>query len=189
MILLRPQFRAKKAGFDGIELHSAHGYLLNQFFSPLSNKRKDCYNGITIEGRIRLHLEIIASLRDALGSNYPLAIRLGACDYMEGGTLISDSVAAAIEFEKAGIDLLDISGGFCSYQNPDSQEPGYFSECSKAIKNAVSIPVMLTGGIKDIQSAEALLKQQKADMIGVGRPMLKDAQWALTAISNYHKTR
>lgn len=141
--------RAKKAGFDGVEIHSAHGYLLNQFYSPLMNKRTDEYTGSTIEGRIKLHLEIISAIRQAVGKDYPIAIRLGACDYMEGGTTAEDSVIAAKEFEKAGVDLIDVSGGFCGYINPTSDKPGYFAELSKAIKDNVSIPVILTGGITD----------------------------------------
>lgn len=96
--------RAKKAGFDGVEIHSAHAYLLTQFYSPLTNKRTDQYNGQTIEGRIRLHLEIIEAVRKVVGSDYPVAIRLGASDHTEGGTTIEDSIIAAQAFEKAGIN-------------------------------------------------------------------------------------
>ncbi|MBS6195246.1 MAG: NADH:flavin oxidoreductase [Clostridiales bacterium] len=174
--------RAKTAGFDGVEIHSAHGYLLNQFYSPLTNKRIDEYTGNTIQGRIKLHLEIIRSIREAVGNDYPLALRLGACDYIEGGSTIADSILAVKEFQKAGIDFIDISGGFCGYMNPFSQKPGYFDELSKAIKDSVSIPVVLTGGIADAQAAEMLLKQEKADLIGVGRAILKDSAWARKAM-------
>ena len=176
--------RAKKAGYDGVEIHSAHGYLLNQFYSPLTNKRTDKYNGNTIEGRIRLHLEIIHSIREAVGKDYLIALRLGACDYMAGGSTIEDSIFAAKEFEKAGIDLLDISGGLCGYINPSSNEQGYFSELSKKIKENISIPVILTGGITDPETAEALLKEKKADLIGVGRAILKDNSWAEKAMKS-----
>lgn len=174
--------RAKAAGFDGVELHSAHGYLLNQFYSPLTNKRTDEYTGSTLSGRIKLHLEIIRSIREAVGNSYPLALRLGACDYMAGGSTIEDSLLAVREFEKAGIDFIDISGGFCGYINPTSKKPGYFDELSKAVKNSVSVPVVLTGGIVDAETAEMLLEQEKADLIGVGRAILKDSQWAKKAM-------
>lgn len=174
--------RAKEAGFDGVEIHSAHGYLLNQFFSPLTNKRDDAYCGRTISGRIRLHLEIIRAIRQEVGSDYPLALRLGACDYMEGGTTVADSILAAAKLEQAGIDLLDISGGFCGYTPPDTGEQGYFSQISQAVKKAVSIPVLLTGGIVDASAAEHLLMEGKADLIGVGRAILKDSQWAKHAM-------
>lgn len=174
--------RAKAAGFDGVEIHSAHGYLLNQFYSPLTNKRRDEYTGNTISGRIKLHLEIIDAIREAVGTDYPLALRLGACDYMAGGSTIEDSILAVREFEKAGIDCIDISGGFCGYINPTSHKPGYFDELSKAIKDSVSIPVVLTGGIVDAETVEMLLKQEKADLIGVGRAILKDSAWAKKAM-------
>lgn len=175
--------RAKTAGFDGVEIHSAHGYLLNQFYSPLTNKRVDKYTGNTINGRIKLHLEIIRAIRSAVGNDYPLALRLGACDYMIGGSTIEDSILAVKEFEKSGIDFIDISGGFCGYVNPTSHTPGYFGELSKAIKGSVAIPVVLTGGIVDAETAEMLLKQEKADLIGVGRAILRDSRWAQKAIS------
>lgn len=174
--------RAKAAGFDGVEIHSAHGYLLNQFFSPLTNQRTDDYCGTSIERRTRLHLEIIRAVREAVGPDYPIALRLGACDYMDGGITLQDSVLAAAEFEKAGVDLLDISGGFCRYTLPGVTEPGYFSELSEAVKKSVKIPVILTGGVIGADAAEKLLAGQKADMIGVGRAILKDSGWARRAM-------
>ncbi|HCC00444.1 MAG TPA: NADH oxidase, partial [Ruminococcaceae bacterium] len=178
----RAAVRAKKAGYDGVEIHSAHGYLLNQFFSPLTNKRNDQYKGTTIAGRIHLHLEVIQAVRKAVGADYPLSLRLGASDYMEGGTTVQDSVAAAKEFEKAGVNLLSISGGFCRFNRPGVKKPGYFSELSEAIKKAVHIPVIVTGGVAKAADAEKLLEDQKADLIGVGRALLKDPEWAKAAI-------
>lgn len=169
--------RAKEAGFDGVEIHSAHGYLLNQFFSPLTNKRTDKYNGNTIEGRTKIHLEIIEKIKEEVGEDYPIALRLGASDFDNEGTQIEDSVEASKLFEKAGVDLLDISGGFTGFFNPLSKEPGYFKELSKAIKDNVNIPVILTGGITTAEQAENLLTEEDADLIGVGRALLKDSDW------------
>lgn len=174
--------RVKKAGFDGVEIHSAHGYLLNQFYSPLANKRTDEYGAHTIHSRLKLHLEVIKAVREAVGADYPVALRLGACDYMDGGSTLEDSVAAAKILEEAGIDLLDISGGICGYVRPDTQEQGYFSELTEAVKKVVHIPVILTGGITDGNAAESLLELGKADMIGVGRAMFKDSAWAENAM-------
>jgi len=174
--------RAKKANYDGIEIHSAHRYLLNQFYSPLTNHRLDEYCGNTIQGRIKLHLDIIQSIRKVVGKDYPIALRLGGCDYMENGITIQDSVIAAKLLENAGLDLLDISGGFSTFINPYSNKQGYFSEISEKIKEVVSIPVILTGGIIDPKFAEQLLQDKKADMIGVGRAILKDSSWAKKAI-------
>ena len=126
--------RAKKAGFDGVEIHAAHAYLLTQFYSPLTNKREDQYNGYSLEGRIRLHLEIIAAVRQAVGSDFPIALRLGASDYATGGATIEDSILAGEAFEQAGVDLLDISGGLTSYINPNNSAQGYFSDLTEAIK-------------------------------------------------------
>lgn len=173
--------RAKKAGYDGVEIHAAHAYLLTQFYSPLTNKREDQYNGYSIEGRIKLHLEIIHAVREVVGSDFPIAIRLGASDHATGGTTIEDSLLAVKAFEKAGIDLLDISGGFSSYVNPNSTEQGYFSDMTEAIKRNVEIPVILTGGIVEASVAEKLLREEKADMIGVGRAIFKDSNWAKQA--------
>lgn len=170
--------RAKAAGFDGVEIHAAHGYLLNQFYSPLTNKRTDAYTGSSIGGRIKLHLEIIHAIRNAVGNDYPVGLRLGACDYMDGGSTIEDSVLAAKEFENAGIDFIDISGGLRGYTNPNSHRQGYFDELSKPIMKVVSIPVILTGGVVDAAAAELLLSEGKANLIGVGRAILKDSGWA-----------
>ncbi|GBG57575.1 2,4-dienoyl-CoA reductase [Sporomusaceae bacterium FL31] len=174
--------RVKAAGFDGVEIHSAHGYLLNQFFSPLTNQRTDDYGG-SVEARIRIHLQVIEAVRQAVGPDYPILLRLGAADFVEGGSTIQDSQIAAREFEKAGINMLDISGGFSGYINPDNNQPGYFSSLSAAIKEVVSIPVILTGGITTAQAAEELLAAGKADLIGVGRAILQDSQWVKNAIA------
>lgn len=173
--------RVKEAGYDGVEIHSAHGYLLNQFYSPLSNKRDDVYTGSTLEGRMRLHGEVIAAVREEVGPDFVVALRLGACDYQEGGSTVDDAVAAAKILELAGIDLLDISGGLCGYRGSGSKEPGYFGVESKAIREAVSIPVILTGGVRDGRATERLLEEGKADLIGVGRSVLKDSLWAKKA--------
>ena len=173
--------RVKAAGFDGVEIHSAHGYLLNQFFSPITNRRTDEYGG-DVHGRIKLHLEVITAVREAVGEEFPILLRLGAADYMEGGSRIEDSVIAAAEFEKAGADMLDITGGLSGYTRPEHTEPGYFADLSEAIKDVVSIPVILTGGVTEPEQAERLLAAGKADLIGVGRAILKDSGWARRAV-------
>ena len=174
--------RARYARFDGVEIHSAHGYLLDQFYSPLTNKRHDEYGCDSLENRVRFHVEVIRAVRRAVGNDFPVALRLGACDYMDGGSTIADGVAAAKIFEKEGIDLLDISGGMCGYMREGHEEAGYFGDAAKAIKQAVSIPVMLTGGVRTIKEANQLLADGTADLIGVGRPILQDALWAKKAM-------
>jgi len=175
--------RVKEAGFDGVEIHSAHGYLLNQFLSPLTNKRTDEYGGDLL-GRIKIHLEIIKVVRDVVGEEFPILLRLGACDYMDDGTTIEDSKIASLAFEKAGVDILDISGGFCGYTIPGNTSQGYFSSLTQAIKEVVSVPVLLTGGITQVPAAEELLSSGKADLIGVARAIYKDSSWAEKAIKS-----
>lgn len=175
--------RVKEAGYDGVEIHSAHGYLLNQFYSPISNKRIDSYTGETMEGRTRLHCQVISAVREAVGPDFLVALRLGACDYQEGGSTLEDAVAACRIFEAAGVDLLDISGGLCGYRGDGSKVPGYFGKESQAIREAVSVPVILTGGVRTGSAAEALLEEGKADFIGVGRSVLKDSLWAKKAFA------
>ena len=173
--------RVKDAGFDGVEIHGAHGYLLSQFFSPLTNKRTDLYGGEVLN-RIRLHLEVIKKVREVVGEEYPVFIRLGASDYAEGGVTIEDSLIAAKEFEKAGIDVLDISGGLNGYKIENDSEEGYFWPLTEAIKKNTNIPVIITGGVVSSKGAEELLANGKADLIGVGRAILKDSLWAKQAM-------
>jgi NADPH2 dehydrogenase len=175
--------RVKNARFDGVEIHCAHGYLLSQFLSPITNKRTDKYGG-DITGRMKIHLEIIRAIREAAGVAFPILLRLGAADYMDGGLTIEDSKTAAQAFEKAGVDMLDISGGFCRFTIPGVDEPGYFSLLSKAIKEVVSIPVIVTGGITKADEADNILRDKKADLIGVGRAIYKDSNWAKNAMES-----
>ena len=121
-----------------------------------------------------------------MGKDFPILLRLGASDYIEGGTAIEDSLIAAQEFEKAGVNILDISGGFCGYTRPGiTGQQGYFAPLTEAIRKKVSIPVILTGGITEAKAAEQLLADGKADLIGVGRAMLSDSDWAKHAIENF----
>ena len=167
--------RAYKAGYDGVEVHSAHSYLLNQFYSPLTNHRTDEYSAENIENRIRLHKEILEEIHEKL-PDYPVSLRLGGCDYMEGGSTIEDAVEASMQLESL-IDLLSITGGMCIYQRKDNKDPGYFSDMSSAVKAKVSVPVLLTGGIKTTEDAERLLNEGAADLIGIGRALLINAEW------------
>lgn len=168
--------RAKEAGYDGVEIHSAHAYLLNQFYSPLTNHRTDEYGG-SLHKRLRIHIEVIRAVREAVGDDYPISVRLGGCDYTEGGSTIEDSVIASKLLEKEGIQLLNISGGMCRYLRKGLTEPGYFKDMSTAIKGVVSIPVILTGGVKTVKDAECLINENAADFIGVGRSLLSHAMW------------
>ncbi len=171
-------FRAKQAGFDGVEIHSAHGYLLNQFFSPLANRRTDAYGPQSVENRIRFHREVIQAVRQAVGDDFPIALRLGGCDYADGGSTVEDCVEACGLLEHSGVDLLHLTGGMNGFIRPGHGEPGYFRDMSVAVKQAVRLPVLLTGGVTTPVQAETLLEEDCADLIGVGRAIFKNPRWA-----------
>lgn len=166
--------RAQKAGYDGVEIHSAHGYLLNQFYSPLSNRRTDTYTGADLAGRTRFQVQAVRAVRERCGKDFLISLRLGASDYRDGGAELSEVPEAAKIFAEAGVDMLSITGGMCGYFRPGHEEQGYFAELTEAVKGAVDIPVLLTGGITEKDAAERLLRNGSADLIGVGRAFLKD---------------
>ena len=169
--------RAMRAGYDGVEIHSAHGYLLDQFYSPLTNRRGDEYGPQSIENRTRFLRGTLAMVRAALGADTPIAVRLGGADYAPGGATEEDAVEACLLLEAGGADLLDISGGMCSYVRPGHPEAGYFGSMTEKIKAAVTVPVLLTGGVTTRADAGRLLAEGRADLIGVGRALFKDAHW------------
>lgn len=173
--------RAKEAGFDMIEIHGAHGYLLNQFTSPITNKRDDEYGG-SLENRLKFPLEVVNAVRKALGDDYPIAYRLGCDDLLYGGIVPQTAAVMAVKLEENGVDLLDLSGGLLGYEKADSGE-GFFVYLGEIIKPAVKIPVIVTGGIKDPHYANNLIKRDKADLVGIGRAMFKNKEWAKEAVS------
>lgn len=169
--------RAKQAGFDGVEIHSAHGYLLNQFFSPLTNHRTDEYGAQSVEHRVKFHREVIQAVRDAVGQDFPIAVRLGGCDYEPGGSTVDDCVEACRMFEQSGVDLLDLTGGMNGFVRPGHGEPGYFRDMSIPVRQAVHIPVLLTGGVTTLNQAEMLVADGCGDLIGIGRAIYKNPRW------------
>ena len=170
-------FRAAAAGYDGIEIHSAHGYLLNQFYSPLTNPRTDEYGPESLESRTRFLRETVVRVRDAVGPDLPIAVRLGGADYMPGGATEEDAADACVLLAEAGVDLLDISGGMCGFVRAGHQEAGYFASMTQKIKEATEIPVLLTGGVTTAGQAEMLLQAGMADLIGVGRALFRNPKF------------
>ena len=175
--------RVVRAGFDAVEVHGAHGFLLNQFTSPLTNKRTDRYGG-SLENRVRFPLEIVSRVRDELGEKVLLLFRLGADDKMEGGLSLIEGVKIAEMLESAGVDIIDISGGHCGSAPDWLKGPGFFLHLSEAVKSAVSVPVIGVGGVTTSEFADLSIRQGKADLVAVGRAFLKDPDWALKAIKD-----
>jgi NADPH2 dehydrogenase len=173
--------RAAKAGFDGVEIHGAHGYLLNQFFSPLFNRREDEFGG-SLERRIHFPLLIVEKVRRILG-NRLLLYRLGSDDLAPSGTHIEDSIVFARRLESLGVDILDISGGMCGSEPRQLRQiKGYFVPQASEIKKAVKVPIIGVGGITEAEFADRLVTEGKVDLVAVGRAFWTDAQWAEKAI-------
>jgi NADPH2 dehydrogenase len=173
--------RAVKAGFDGVELHGAHGYLLNQFFSQLLNKRADQYGG-SLENRMNFPLLVVRKVRSRLNGKL-LLYRLGSDDLAPRGTHIEDSVMFAVKLEQAGVDIIDVSGGMCGSEPKQLQQvKGYFVPQASEIKKAVSVPVIGVGGITDPVFADKLVSELKVDLVAVGRAFWRDNLWAEKAI-------
>lgn len=168
--------RVKDAGFDGVEVHSAHGYLLHEFYSPLLNVRGDAYGG-TLENRLRIHREVLSAVRAAVGDGFTVGVRLGGCDYQEGGATIADAAAAARILEQAGADYISVSGGWHAWRRPGHDEPGWFADQARAVRRAVDVPVMTAGGVKTAADAQALLAAGVCDIVAVARPLLKNPAW------------
>jgi 2,4-dienoyl-CoA reductase-like NADH-dependent reductase (Old Yellow Enzyme family) len=173
--------RAIKAGFDGIELHGAHGYLLNQFFTPLLNKRNDEYGG-SLENRMRFPLLVVQRVKARLGGKL-LLYRLGSDDLAPNGTSVEDSVTFAKRLEDSGVDILDISGGMCGSEPKQLKHiKGYFLPQASEIKKAANVPVIGVGGIREAVYADKLVRDGVVDLVAVGRALLKDSKWAEKAV-------
>ena len=177
----------KEAGFTGVQIHAAHGYLLSQFLSPRSNQRIDAYGG-DLANRARALLEVVASVRAAVGPDFPVAVKLNSADFQKGGFAFEESLQVAQWLQEASIDLIEISGG--TYEQPkllglagmEEEEKqnvvqstmmreAYFVDFAIAMREKVSVPLMVTGGFRLRAAMEQALESGAADLIGLGRPM------------------
>jgi 2,4-dienoyl-CoA reductase-like NADH-dependent reductase (Old Yellow Enzyme family) len=177
----------KAAGFTGVQVHAAHGYLLSEFLSPRSNQRTDRYGG-ELANRARALLEAVASVRAAVGPDFPVAVKLNSADFQKGGFAFADSLQVASWLEEASVDLIEISGG--TYEQPkllgvegieavDEQKvaestmmrEAYFVDFALAMQEKVSIPLMVTGGFRRRAAMEQAIAGGGADLVGLGRPM------------------
>lgn len=173
--------RAREAGYDAVEIHVAHGFLLSEFLSPLTNQRTDLFGG-SVEGRSRMHLEILAEVRARVGSRFPVFVRLGAHDETAGGLELEDACWTAERLAESGAALIDVSGGLQGSRGI-GKEPGYFVPYASAIKARVKVPVIVTGGVREPAHADLIVREGHADLVGIGRGMLEDPEWARKAIS------
>jgi 2,4-dienoyl-CoA reductase-like NADH-dependent reductase (Old Yellow Enzyme family) len=180
--------RAKEAGFDGVQIHAAHGYLLSQFLSPAFNQRGDDYGG-NIENRARLLLEVLRGIRQAVGSSYPVFVKINCEDFLKEGLTREDAIRAGIMLDGAGIDAIEVSGGtlFSGKYTPFrkeitfEREQAYFRQAAKKMRARIKAPVILVGGIRSYLLAERLVDEGFADYISMSRPYIREpgliARW------------
>lgn len=177
-------WRVMQAGFDAVELHAAHGYLLSQFMSPLLNRRNDRFGG-GFENRMRFPLAIVGSIRQKCGKDFPIIVRYSADEWVPGGRELPESLEVAKWFERAGVDALDISQ--CVQESPGAGfDPMYYPEgwatfTAEAIKGAVGIPVITSHSLRNPEYCERILAEGKADMVGLSRQLLADPYWPVKA--------
>ena len=181
---------AKETGFDGVQIHAAHGYLLSEFLSPIANRRTDAYGG-DIGGRSRLLLEAVKAVRTETGSDYPIAVKLNSADFQQGGFTHEECLQVVTMLNEAGVDLLEVTG--CNYEQPtmmgsEGLEPvfeietrastrkreAYFLDYSRSVRAVAEMPVMATGGFRTRSTMIAALEDGDADMIGLARPLCVD---------------
>lgn len=173
--------RAKDAGFDAVQLHAAHGYLINQFLSPLTNRRSDEYGG-GLENRSRFLMEAYRSIRQAVGRDFPVLVKINGGDNLEGGLEIDDAVAAARMLDEEGVNALEVSGGTPASgdgvpvrQKIEAREQeAYNLPFAVRIKNAVNCPVMVVGGMRSFELAAGIVRREEADYISLSRPLIRE---------------
>lgn len=168
--------RAVRIGIQLIEIHAAHGYLLHQFLSPLSNQRTDVYGG-SLENRMRFPLEVLAAVHDAVPSDVPVGVRISATDWVHGGFDLPESRIVAKQMALAGAAYIHVSSGGLSPKQEIPTGPGYQVPLAKAIRSEIDIPVIAVGLINDASQAEAILQHGDADCIALARAMLSDPHW------------
>jgi 2,4-dienoyl-CoA reductase-like NADH-dependent reductase (Old Yellow Enzyme family) len=168
--------RAERLGIDAIEVHCAHGYLLHQFLSPISNKRTDQYGG-SLENRMRFPLEVFDAVRAAFPATKPVGLRVSSTDWVEGGWDLPQTIELSKELKKRGVDWIDASSGGVSGLQKIPLAPGYQVPFAQAIKQATGLTTMAVGLITEPKQAEEIVASGKADMVALARGMLYDPRW------------
>lgn len=175
--------RAADLGIDAIQIHSAHGYLLHQFLSPLSNLRDDAYGG-SLENRMRFPLEVFDAVRTAFPPARPVTVRMSATDWAEGGWDIEQSVVYAQALEARGCAAIDVSSGGLTAEQEIPEGPSYQVPLARRIKEATTIPVIAAGLITGFEQAEAVISTGDADLIALARTILYNPRWPWHAAAN-----
>jgi len=175
VLFAEASIRAQKAGYQGVEIHASHGYLLGQFLSPETNKRSDIYGG-DVRNRARMLFEVYDAVRSSVSNDMIVSVRLGMADTLPGdtphGQTIEDGCWIARELAAKGLDLLDLSGNMCRYQGKGN---AWFAPHCRIIKEAVvKVPTICTGGIKDSETAQELLNKGDCDLVGIGRALFSN---------------
>lgn len=172
--------RALAAGFEWLEIHAAHGYLIHSFYSPLSNQRADEYGG-SFENRIRFLLETVRTVRPVWPEGLPLTVRISGTDWVEGGWTVDDSVELARHLKVEGVDLVDCSSGGAAPNAKVPAGPGYQVHIAEAVRRGAGIQTAAVGLITAPAQADEIIRNQQADLVLLGREMLRDPHWALRA--------
>jgi 2,4-dienoyl-CoA reductase-like NADH-dependent reductase (Old Yellow Enzyme family) len=173
--------RAKSAGFDGVQIHSAHGYLLSQFLSPMFNHRRDEYGG-DIQNRARALMEVLKSIRSTVGKNYPVLVKINCQDFVENGLNLEDSVQIGQMLAKNSIDAIEVSGGILISRKLSPTRMGiksedkeaYFQNEARAFKEKIDVPLIVVGGMRSFTVAERLVNDGIADYISMSRPFIRE---------------
>jgi NADPH2 dehydrogenase len=168
--------RADRLGIDFLELHAAHGYLLHNFLSPLTNARADRYGG-SLANRMRFPLEVFRAVRDAWPERKPIGVRISAVDWVDGGWSLDDSIAFAAALKAAGCDYLTASSGGAVPEQKIVVGPGYQVPFAEAIRRATGLCTVAVGLITEPRQAEEILREGRADIVGLARRMLYDPRW------------
>jgi 2,4-dienoyl-CoA reductase-like NADH-dependent reductase (Old Yellow Enzyme family) len=172
--------RAVAVGFDVIEIHAAHGYLLHQFYSPVSNDRTDEYGG-SFENRIRFLMEVTAAVRDAIGDQVALFVRISATDWVDEGWNLIDSIELSVKLKAAGVDLIDVSSGGAVHNAPITPSPGFQVPFAAAIRKEAGIATAAVGLITEPEQAQYIIETEEADAVFLAREMLRNPRWAMKA--------
>ncbi|MDI7269718.1 MAG: tRNA-dihydrouridine synthase, partial [Myxococcota bacterium] len=173
--------RAVAAGFDAVEIHAAHGFLLSCFLSPLTNRRDDAYGG-DADRRALLHVEIVRAVGAAVGGRVALLVRLGVDDLAPGGIGVEEGAAVAAKLVAAGADAIDVSGGLCGSRPAELSGQGFFVPQAEAVRRVAGVPVIGVGGVTDAEAARRFVADGRVDAIAVGRRLAAHPEWAREAL-------